>query len=136
MKQAVGFDERRGDKIEVLVSPLTGAVSIAEPAPLQDMEFYMELLRNGSLGIAAFLAFVLGLLLLRKIRPISLPSVSQPFDAGRARMIAELSRQVGDNPETASKIMAAWLNQTDPEANSEEAGVRRTSDDTGQRRAA
>ena len=116
IKQAVGFDETRGDRIEVLVTPLAGSV-VSGPSVIETLdkwEFYTEMIRHASLGMAAITALVLGFMVIRKLRPLSLEAHrTSTLDADRARMMAELSAQAKENPEVVSRIVQAWLEVSD-----------------------
>ncbi len=122
IKQAVGFDETRGDQIEVLVTSLPGSL-VSGPSLIETIdkwEFYTEIVRHASLGLAALTALVLGVMLIRKLRPITLEkSRPQTLDAVRARMIAELSSQAQENPEVVSRIIEAWLEVSESESSAD-----------------
>jgi flagellar M-ring protein FliF len=119
IKQAVGFDETRGDQIEVLVTSLAGSV-VNGPSLIETIdkwEFYTEMIRHASLGFAAVTALVLGTMLIRKLRPITLDTGrTDALDADRERMMAELSSQAQQNPEVVSRIIQAWLEVSDSES--------------------
>lgn len=113
IKQAVGFMENR-DGITVMPSSLTGVgTDITTMVDTLDRwEFYNNLVRNASLGLAAVVALVLGLLMIRKLQPLGLPQRMIEKPADRSTAIAELTAQVQQNPEVVSKIVAAWLNSS------------------------
>jgi len=56
-------------------------------------------------------ALILGLLILKKLRPISLPRGDREatISIDRTRVLTALSAQARDNPEVVSSILAAWL---------------------------
>lgn len=124
VKQAVGFDENRGDKITLVIGKIVGAavpeVQIDEGIPW--WQKYDRLVRSLSLGIAALVAFVIGLLVIRKLRPIA---TAGPDDKNserrRSELVDELSSKVREHPEAVSRILAAWLN--DPGRGGDEAGT-------------
>ena len=66
---------RTGDEIEVLITTLAGigAVDVPTAAPLMDLAPYSDLIRTASLGLGALVALVLGFLILRRLRPVSVP---------------------------------------------------------------
>ncbi len=114
IKQAVGFVEDR-DGITVMPSTMTGlGTDITTMVETLDRwEFYNNLVRNASLGLAAVVALVLGLLLIRKLQPLGLTQrMAEKPVADRSTAIAELTAQVQQNPEVVSKIVAAWLNSS------------------------
>lgn len=114
IKQAVGFVDDR-DGITVMPSAVTGlGTDITTMVDTLDRwEFYNNLVRNASLGLAAVVALVLGLLLIRKLQPLGLTQrmIEKPV-ADRSTAMAELTAQVQQNPEVVSKIVAAWLNSS------------------------
>jgi len=127
LKQAVGFDENRKDEIEVLVTKLAG-VDLAGPVAAPGYfgwDSINRLLRNVSLGLASIVALILGLLIVRRMRPVVDPSAaSQGFSVERARQIAELSERALANPEALSKIIQVWLNEARQEGGEEQGSER------------
>ena len=123
IQQAVGFDSERGDQIEVLVSELAGIIPVTEDNLLetQKWEFYSNLARNSSLGLAAVAAFILGLLVIRKMKPITVPGGTEaqmPID--RARMLAELTSHARQNPEAVASIISNWLDESEEHEKTEQ----------------
>ncbi len=111
IKNAIGFSDTR-DTITVVDSELvgieTGVTTLVDT--LNRWDFYNNLIRNASLGVAAIVALVLGLLLIRKLQPIAaLKATRESTDDERNSLIAELTSQAKDNPEIVSKIVSAWL---------------------------
>lgn len=113
IRNAIGFQDERSDRIEVVPTELigieTGVTTLVDT--LNRWDFYNNLVRNASLGVAAIVALVLGLLLIRKLQPINALRVGTgkaPMD--RESLVSELSAQAKDNPELVSRIVAAWLN--------------------------
>ena len=112
IKDAIGFDPNREDKLTVLVQPLAGAtVADLVPPPSNLWENLALLAKNASLGIAAIAALVLGFMYLKKLQPVlDAPApAAQAASTDRTRLLAELSEQAKENPEVVSKILSAWL---------------------------
>ncbi|MGB6042302.1 MAG: flagellar basal-body MS-ring/collar protein FliF, partial [Pirellulales bacterium] len=113
IKQAVGFDTQRGDSIEVVSTSFaaSGPADGEDPYEAEKWNNYTALARNSSLGLAAVVALILGLLILKKLRPISLPRGDREatISIDRTRVLTALSAQARDNPEVVSSILAAWL---------------------------
>jgi flagellar M-ring protein FliF len=112
IKQAVGFDDERHDEITVLPAPLAGSTAgiVTLVETLNRWDLYNKLVRNASLGLAALVALVLGLLLIRKLQPMQALARSAEAPAEeRSSVLAELAAQAQQNPELVSKIVAAWL---------------------------
>ncbi len=109
---ATGFDASRDDQIEVVEADLPDA---PPPADLQTpgmWEQVRELVQVGSLGLASLVAFVLGWLTLRRIKPVTIKAAdSVDSEASRARLIANITETASRDPDTVSRIVAAWLNE-------------------------
>ncbi len=116
IKQAVGFDDSRKDRIELVVVETMAAeeptlLDLIEPAA--PLEAWMPLIRNISLGVAALVALILGLLTLKRITPVQVPGGGDgaaTITPQRARQLSELATLARKNPELLSSIMAAWIN--------------------------
>jgi len=123
LKQAVGFDDSRKDQIEVLVTKLAGVDlvgPVAAPGYL-GWESINQLLRNVSLGLASIVALILGLLIVRRMRPVVDPSAaSRVVSVERARQIAELSERALADPEALSRFIHVWLNEAKQEGGEEQ----------------
>jgi flagellar M-ring protein FliF len=118
IKQAVGLDTTRGDEIEVLYTSLAPA-DISGPSLVETIDkwqFYTEIVRHASLGLAALVALALGLLLLKKVRPLTSDTKAETgLDAERTRLMAELATQARENPDIVSRIVEAWMEVPDPQ---------------------
>lgn len=112
IKTAVGFDELRNDKIEVMVTKLA-LPSTPEEDPLTAVTWdrYNNIARNASLGIAALISLVLGLLLLRKMRPVPVTADDPEANAARARAYAEIVSISREDPETMARVILNWLGE-------------------------
>ncbi len=111
IKQAVGFDGKRSDEINVVSSPLAGVADVTQPATPVWRE-YAPLLRQLSFGVGAVLMFVLALLILRRLRPISLPAVDSDMSDESVRRLAELTIRARQNPELVATVLAHWLDDS------------------------
>lgn len=111
VKNAVGFQDD-SDTISVEFLPFPGTELSLEPvAPPFDWVRLMSLIENASLAIAAGLAFLLGLFLLRRVRPIPEQddSAADPqLDRERLENINQLSDLVKQHPEVFTQIVRAW----------------------------
>jgi len=114
VKAAVAFDVDRGDQIQVLDSKLSPNALSGVPVvpPATDWESVNELVRNGSLGLAALVALVLGVLVIRKMKPITLPGQTG-VSVGQAHKLSELSTLASENPDAVADVVSAWLNKLD-----------------------
>jgi len=118
IKNAVGFDDTRSDQITVLDAPLAdpGIVPEEKMEQIESIALMTELARNSSLGIGAVAALIIAMWVLKKMKPITL-SPQQSFTgqaSQRSKVLTELQQQIAQNPETVSKILAAWLNEPGP----------------------
>ncbi|MBX3444694.1 MAG: flagellar M-ring protein FliF [Planctomyces sp.] len=107
IKQAVGFDVSRDDEIKVVSGPLAGASLFAPEAPAVPWDRYEQMIRAASLGLAALVALVVGLLVLRRFRPttVSAPAV----ESGGEDRLATLAMRARENPEAMAQALSAWL---------------------------
>jgi flagellar biosynthesis/type III secretory pathway M-ring protein FliF/YscJ len=122
---AVGIDKQRGDEIKVVSTRLHRPDhSEVDLMTVQWWSFLNDLARNISLGIAALAAMIVAALVLRKMKPVTLVTPGDQRADDRARVIAELSERIRDNPETLKDIMAAWLTEPGSEASAVRAGRR------------
>ncbi|WP_437205272.1 flagellar basal-body MS-ring/collar protein FliF [Planctomicrobium sp. SH664] len=117
IKQAVGYDAARQDQIEVLIAPLSGTGEILPPvATGTNWDQYSQLLRSLSLGLAAIVALVLGLLVLRRMQPIVVaPPESEQLSSETVLRLAELKTQAREHPAAVATVFKAWLEQAPPE---------------------
>ncbi|MCA9075336.1 MAG: flagellar M-ring protein FliF [Planctomycetaceae bacterium] len=119
IKQAVGFDRERNDEINVVSSPLAGLSEVSAPVvPL--WEQYAPLVQQLSLGLGALLMFVLGLLILRRLQPLNLPSAESETTDESVRRLAELTIRARENPELVATVLEHWL---DDESSSDSTDV-------------
>ncbi|WP_437226277.1 flagellar basal-body MS-ring/collar protein FliF [Planctomicrobium sp. SH661] len=111
IKQAVGFDAARQDEIEVIAAPLVGNLNLIAPVTTNTTwEKYAPLLHNISLGLAAIVALVLGLLVIRRMQPIVVEAESkETMPAEVVLKVADLSQQAIQNPEAVATVIRSWL---------------------------
>ena len=111
VKQAVGFDARRNDEIEVLITKLDGAAfANAELlSPGFGWEDYLRLAKQVSLGVAALVSFTLGLLMLRKLRPVVVSSSDENSGSRKEQAADRFLNQAKENPDALASVISAWL---------------------------
>ena len=110
IKAAVGFDDSRNDDVQVVMTRLQGISTDAELEAPPMWDKYNQLARSSSLGIAAFVALILGFVYLRKLRPLTVPGESKgESKASRSSAFSDLASQAKQNPEAVSAIISAWL---------------------------
>lgn len=117
IKQAVGFDPSRQDQIAVLIAP-PGTAPAALPPPLAApwWEQYERLIRSASLGIGGLAALLLGWMVLRRIRPVTVaPPATDGLSIEAAHRLAELSQLVREQPEVAARVFATWVDEDTPQ---------------------
>jgi flagellar M-ring protein FliF len=125
IKQAVGFDDTRNDQIEVLMTQLASAQELEDDKldEAQQWQFYSTVARQSSLGLAAVVALIVGLMVLKKIRPVGIPSgPAHATGTDRARVLSQLSEQARENPELMANVMSAWLGD-EPQGPADAAGA-------------
>ena len=116
VKQAVGFDATRNDQIEVIESVLTGNEGLQMlPVTGTGWDQYEPLIRNLSLGIAAIVALILGMMVIRRMKPIVVETESrEALPTETVFRLAELSQQAKENPEAVASVVRSWLDQNEP----------------------
>ncbi|MEM7454267.1 MAG: flagellar M-ring protein FliF C-terminal domain-containing protein [Planctomycetota bacterium] len=125
VENAVGFNSENGGGVSVVFRPFSHSTDepVETAAPF-DWDWLNELLRNSSLAIAALVSFVLGFLVLRKIKPVPTePAPAPGVKTDRLKTIEQLGGLVKDNPEVFTRIIQYWAeeNSTPPaEKNSPE----------------
>lgn len=122
LKTAVGFDGARDDSIQVVFAPLDAyadleSTVVAPPVWTQ----YTGLIEAASLGIAAFVAFILGVLVIRRLRPLPVSSGHDlPLSAEDIGRLATLSQQVRENPGVTASILNNWLHTPPSETSNQQ----------------
>ncbi len=121
IRVAVGFDEDRGDQIEVVTTSLsTPVVPTETPGFLPLYEEYKPLIEAALVGLGATLAFFIAVLSLRKLRPVIVQEDTAPgFTREDYERMAELSQKAKANPELAARIISTWLGQGLPAESAE-----------------
>ena len=112
IKSAVGYDETRGDQIQVVLTEFSATPAEALPPPVPDVkkwEFMENLARHVSLGLAAIVALLIGLMTIRQLKPVQVQGAQG--DQRRRDLLTELSTRVDQNPEAVSRILASWLDR-------------------------
>lgn len=117
VKGAVGFDASRNDEIQVVLAPLESE-PLDAPVPVGFIwEQWQPLLQSVSLGLAASLAFLIGMLLMRRMKPIVIRETVGPgIPLADARRLATISEQARAHPDVVASILSAWLNEHETEA--------------------
>ncbi|TWU02172.1 flagellar basal-body MS-ring/collar protein FliF [Stieleria varia] len=120
VKNAVGFrEDTDAISVELLPFPSSSPDTEIALAPF-DWQNLTSLVEKASLAIAAVFAFVMGFLLLKRIRPIteSGADVAQPqLDRERLENVSQLSQLVKENPEVFERIVKAWSGAEKEESN-------------------
>ncbi len=110
IKRAVCFSETREDKVEVILAPLDPIETYVPAVPGFLWEKWQPLMQSLSLGLAAALAFLIGMLLLRRMKPIVMTEASGPgISLDDARRLAAISEQARAHPDVVANIISAWL---------------------------
>ena len=117
IKQAVGFDSSRNDEITVLAAKLHGTEGRPVPAGFwanwSDAE---PLLRAVSLSVASLVALIIGMMVIRKLKPVVIEvdrRESMPHDV--QSRLDELSQRMTQNPELVASVFSAWLDHEEDE---------------------
>jgi flagellar M-ring protein FliF len=112
IKKAVGFKSER-DEIKVTQVKLTSpqaAMPDDEWDKYQQWQTILSIVRNGSLGITAVVALVLGWLLLRRVTalPPGLAQLGAPAADDRIT-VERLSVTLQQNPQIMNKLLTDWM---------------------------
>lgn len=112
IKSAVGFDAQRNDEVQVVLAPLQ-PVDADEPVLSGFVwQQWQPLIQSVSLGLAATLAFLIGLMLMKRMKPIVFTETVGPgIPLADARRLATISEQAKAHPEIVASILSAWLNE-------------------------
>ncbi len=126
VKQAVGFDARRNDEVEVLVSKIATLPVLAAvvTSPI-DWESWV---RTGSLGVGALVALLISWLALRRRQTtpaIAISESSAPLPVAMAHRVHQVSEQARRNPRAAAAVLQAWLNSESSGSKTEALPARR-----------
>ena len=119
IQRAVGFDAQRGDEITVVQTKFAESPLAVAPEPAGwTWDRIQDLARMSSLGLASLVALVLGLLILKRMKPLETTSEPTAYvTPDRARMLAELTDRAAKDPEAAARIVQAWLGDEPPKQN-------------------
>ncbi len=126
IKQAVGYDSVRGDEIQVVNAVLGGGLPIEEtPSILSLYEQYEPMIQTVVTSLIAGIAFLLGFLLLRKMKPVMVTDSSgeQALSVEEMQRLAALSDQAKSNPKVAAKILAGWLGAEEDQTNTADSSL-------------
>ena len=126
VKQAVGFDTRRNDEVEVLVSKIATlpVIPAIVPSPV-DWEHWV---RTGSLGVGAIVALLIGWLALRRRQttPVTAIAEASPqLPVAMAHRVHQVSEQALRNPRAAAAVLQTWLKSESAGARTETLSARR-----------
>ena len=73
------------------------------------------MIQSVSLGLAATLAFLIGMMLMKRMKPIVITETVGPgIPLADARRLAALSEQAKAHPEIVANVLSAWLNEQEP----------------------
>jgi flagellar M-ring protein FliF len=118
IKQAVGYKDSRGDVIKVKNVKLFSAPALTtldnELLQTQRWEMYVNLVRNASLGVGALVALVIGIMVVRRIRPM--PATESAGEGGRTRVLEDVVTLSEQNPEVMARLLARWLEEQEQPA--------------------
>lgn len=113
IRGAIGEGSENKDEIFVhfgKVAP-TDDLAIPTAAPI-GIEQWIPLAQYVSLGLGALVAFVMGLLMIKRMKPIVIKETVGPgIPLADARRLASVSEQAKAHPELVANILSAWLNE-------------------------
>lgn len=118
IKQAVGFDEQRLDKIQVVVAPMESTNLIEQDLlAASNWERYAAIAQNASLGLGAIAALVITVLILRRLQPIVVES-RQPdqLNVEQLQHLLKMANFTRENSSVAAQVMKSLMKQEPAEA--------------------
>ncbi|MGB7344980.1 MAG: flagellar M-ring protein FliF C-terminal domain-containing protein [Pirellulaceae bacterium] len=111
VKNAVGFkDDVDAISVELLPFPAADVGADVVAAPF-DWSRLTSIIESASLAIAALIAFVMGLLMLRRFRPMpeaESAAASPQLERQRQENVNQLSVLIKENPEVFAQIVRSW----------------------------
>ncbi len=112
IKSAIGFSDTREDQIDVTLAALE-PIELAEPViPGFVWEQWQPLLQSVSLGLAAMLAFLISMMLMKRMKPIIISEATgRGIPLADARRLATIAEQAKAHPDVVADILTAWLNE-------------------------
>lgn len=112
IKSAVGFSATRDDLIDVTLAALEPLETTEPATPGFVWDKWQPLLQSVSLGLAAMLAFLIGMMLMKRMKPIVITEAAgRGIPLADARRLAAISAQAKANPDVVASIVTAWLNE-------------------------
>ena len=116
IKQAVGYKETR-DQVKVIPTKLmanaSSAGADAELLQAQKWQNYVNVARNASLGVAALVALLLGIIYFRKLRgQLRGPEAPEAVEQ-RTRRVEAIHSAVEKDPEAIARLLSAWFDKQD-----------------------
>ncbi len=117
IKSAIGFSDTREDQIDVTLAALE-PIELAEPViPGFVWEQWQPLLQSVSLGLAAMLAFLISMMLMKRMKPIIISEATgRGIPLADARRLATIAEQAKAHPDVVADILTAWLNEREANA--------------------
>ncbi|MCA8998810.1 MAG: flagellar M-ring protein FliF, partial [Planctomycetaceae bacterium] len=118
IRNAVGFDEDRGDQIEVVAAALSGVPELFVPLTFWDqLRNAAPLIRAASLGLASLVALLLGVFLIRRMKPVVIEAPgTNTLSPDVVDRLNELSHQMREHPDVVNTVLASWLEQPHAES--------------------
>ena len=117
IKSAIGFNEARNDQVDVTLAALEPIETVEHVVPGFMWEKWQPLLQSVSLGLAAMLAFLIGMMLMKRMKPIVITEATgRGIPLADARRLATISEQARAHPEVVASILTAWLNEQEASA--------------------
>jgi flagellar M-ring protein FliF len=115
VRNAVGIQDDRQDVIEVVLAPLAPEEVEVPAVPGFNWQQWQPLIQSVSLGLAATLAFLIGMMLMKRMKPIVITETVGPgIPLADARRLAAISEQAKAHPEIVANVLSAWLNEEQP----------------------
>ncbi len=112
IRNAVGYDELRGDQIDVVAAKFAAVPILETPTGFfGDITTFVPILKAVSLGLASVVALLLGMLILRRLQPVVVEKqASDILSPEIVDRLNDLSERMKENPDVVTTVLASWLN--------------------------
>lgn len=116
IRGAIGEGSLKEDEIFVHIDRVAPEDALTPTAAPVAFEQWMPIAQYVSLGLAALIAFVMGLMMIKRMKPIVIKETVGPgIPLADARRLASVSEQAKAHPELVASILSAWLNEQETE---------------------
>ncbi|QDT32815.1 flagellar basal-body MS-ring/collar protein FliF [Thalassoglobus polymorphus] len=127
IQNAVGYDELRGDQIDVVAAKFAAVPIVETPTGFfGGITNFVPILKAVSLGLASLVALLLGMLILRRLQPVVVEKQSSDFLSPEiVDRLNDLSERMKENPDVVTTVLASWLNTNENKSSENQVNEKR-----------